>query len=272
MRGLGGPQDEARPEPDDRALLRAHVDGDPDAFGELFSRHRDRLWAVALRTTGDPEEAADALQDALVAAFRRADSYRGDAAVTTWLHRVVVNACLDRLRRRTVRRTEALPDDFGDRAPSDVSASTVPASAAVVDPADLAVDAERRSAVLAALDTLPAEQRAAVVLVDLEGYSVDEVAQLLDCAPGTVKSRCSRARAKLLPLLVEHRPPRAPAADSTAAAAPADVPGGSARVTAAHGPRNPRAAPRVEAPQAPTTDRASPEGQGPTSEQGGEGR
>ncbi|HZM80697.1 MAG TPA: sigma-70 family RNA polymerase sigma factor, partial [Candidatus Limnocylindrales bacterium] len=80
----------------DSELLLAHAEGDPEAFAQLFRRHRDRLWAVALRTTGDREEAADALQDALIATFRRAGSYRGDAAVTTWLHRIVVNACLDR--------------------------------------------------------------------------------------------------------------------------------------------------------------------------------
>ena len=191
--------------PDDRTLLRAHLDGDPEAFGTLFARHRDRLWAVALRTTGDPEEAADALQDALVAAFRRAGSYRGEAAVTTWLHRIVVNACLDRLRRRAVRRAEPLPDDLDQARPGD---ATVPSGAVVVDPADVAVDDERRAAVLAALATLSPEQRAALVLVDMEGYSVDEAAAILGCAPGTVKSRCSRGRARLLPLLVAHRPTR----------------------------------------------------------------
>ena len=82
----------------------------------LFARHRDRLWAVALRTTGHPEDAADALQDALISAFRRADTFRGDAAVTTWLHRIVVNACLDRLRRRQVRAADPLPDDLEERA------------------------------------------------------------------------------------------------------------------------------------------------------------
>src|SRR3954452_10097430 len=122
--------------PDDRALLRAHVDGDPDAFGSLFTRHRDRLWAVALRTTGDPDEAADALQDALVAAFRRADSFRGDSAVTTWLHRIVVTACLDRLRRRRVRLAEPLPDDLDQRAHTTVTSGLpTPVSATVVDPA-----------------------------------------------------------------------------------------------------------------------------------------
>src|ERR1700750_1187685 len=100
--------------PADHELLRRHLAGDPDAFGELFRRHRDRLWAVALRTTGNPEDAADALQDALISAFRRAEPYRGDAAVTTWLHRIVVNACRDRLRRRKVRAADPLPDDLDD--------------------------------------------------------------------------------------------------------------------------------------------------------------
>src|SRR6267154_5649077 len=95
---------------DDRELLARHAAGDPDAFGELFRRHRDRLWSVALRTLGDPEEAADALQDAMLSAYRAAGSFRGDAAVTTWLHRVVVNACLDRIRRRGTRPTVPLPE------------------------------------------------------------------------------------------------------------------------------------------------------------------
>ena len=226
----------------DAELLAAHVAGDPEAFGELFSRHRDRLWAVALRTTGDPEEAADALQDALVAAFRRAESFRGDAAVTTWLHRIVVNACLDRLRRRKVRLADPLPDDLEDRSRqgqvTPVGSATT-ADAALVDPADLAVDAERRAVVVAALAQLPLDQRAALVLVDMEGYSVEETARILNCAPGTVKSRCSRGRAKLLPLLVDLRaetgatsptgnqpaPPRVPPAqDPGAARAPTQPP------------------------------------------------
>ncbi len=85
--------------------------GDPDAFGRLFLRHRDRLWAVAIRTLGDPEEAADALQDAMISAFRRAGSFRGDSAVTTWLHRIVVNASLDRLRRKAARPGAGGPDE-----------------------------------------------------------------------------------------------------------------------------------------------------------------
>jgi RNA polymerase sigma-70 factor (ECF subfamily) len=181
-------------EPTDAELLQAHVDGDPDAFGVLFRRHRDRLWAVALRTMGNPDDAADGLQDGMIAAFRRAGSFRGDAAVTTWLHRVVVNACLDRLRAAKVRRADALPDDLeerGDRRPV-----TTP-DRSTTDPADLAVADERRRQVLAALEELPPEQRAALVLVDMEGYPVADVAEMLGCAVGTVKSRCSRGRSRL---------------------------------------------------------------------------
>jgi RNA polymerase sigma-70 factor (ECF subfamily) len=183
--------------------MAAHVAGDPTAFGVLFRRHRDRLWAVALRTTGDPEEAADALQDALVAAFRRAESYRGDAAVTTWLHRVVVNAALDRLRRRRSRAADPLPDDLDEHAGR---GSLQTGTGEAEDPADVAVRADRRREVLAALATLPLEQRAALVLVDMEGHSVDEAAAILGVPSGTVKSRCSRGRARLLPLLTGNHP------------------------------------------------------------------
>jgi RNA polymerase sigma-70 factor (ECF subfamily) len=190
------------PGPSDADLLRAHVTGDADAFGVLFARHRDRLWAVALRTMGNPEDAADGLQDGLIAAYRRAGTFRGEAAVTTWLHRVVVNACLDRLRAAKVRRTETLPDDleeYGDR--GSLPSAACPAD----DPAEHALAAERRRTVLAALATLPPEQRAALVLVDMEGYPVAEAALMLDCAVGTVKSRCSRGRDRLAQLLAAGR-------------------------------------------------------------------
>ena len=199
------------PEPDevsDADLLRAHVDGDTEAFGLLFARHRDRLWAVALRTMGNPDDAADGLQDGLVAAYRRAGSFRGEAAVTTWLHRVVVNACLDRIRASRSRRAEPLPDDLEEYERRGSLSSAAPEAE---DPAELAVRGDRRRAVLTALATLPAEQRAALVLVDMEGYPVAEVAAMLDCAVGTVKSRCSRGRARLAELLGVLAPERDPA-------------------------------------------------------------
>jgi RNA polymerase sigma-70 factor, ECF subfamily len=175
----------------DRELLARHVAGDAEAFGEIVRRHRSRLWAVALRTLADPEEAADALQDAMVSAFRGAHGFRGDAAVTTWLHRIVVNACLDRVRRRQARPTVPM----------------VPGDCPTPGPA---VESETRLDVLAALAALPFEQRAALVLVDMEGYPVQEAARILDVAPGTVKSRCARGRARLAPLLAHLRNPTRP--------------------------------------------------------------
>ena len=169
--------------PDDAALLRAHVAGDREAFGELVRRHRDRLWAVAIRTLGDREEAADAVQDALISAYRAAERFRGDAAVTTWLHRIVVNACLDRVRRRQNRPTVALPE-------------VETAATALAPP-----DSDTALTVRAALAQLPAEQRIPLVLLDMQGYSVAEIAQLLGVAEGTIKSRCARGRVRLAGLL-----------------------------------------------------------------------
>jgi RNA polymerase sigma-70 factor (ECF subfamily) len=173
---------------DDRALLVRHNGGDRAAFGILVERHRDRLWRVALRTLGDPDDAADALQDALVSAYRAAATYRGDAAVTTWLHRIVVNACLDLARKRASRPARPLSTDDGDQL-VDV------ASSGAYDDRDTA------AAVVAALRSLPAEQAAAVVLVDVEGFSVREVSEILAVPEGTVKSRCARARARLAEIL-----------------------------------------------------------------------
>jgi RNA polymerase sigma-70 factor, ECF subfamily len=172
--------------PSDAELLRRHVAGDDQAFGELFRRHRDRLWAVALRTVCDQEEAADALQDAMVSAFRRAADFRGDSAVTTWLHRIVVNAALDRLRRRAAR--PAVP--AGDEQAFEALAGSV---------GDPAQATDTRLDVDAALRILPPQQRAALVVVDMLGFSVADAAVILDISPGTVKSRCARARARLLP-------------------------------------------------------------------------
>jgi RNA polymerase sigma-70 factor (ECF subfamily) len=185
----------------DRALLAAHLDGDPRAFDDLVRRHRQRMWAVALRTLGEPEEAADAVQDACVSAFRAAASYRGEARVSTWLHRIVVNACLDRARRRAVRPTVPLPDE------------------PLADPRDRLAERETGLEVQGALDALPAEQRIAIVLVDLQGLSVEEAAAVLGIPGGTVKSRCFRGRARLAVALghlrnPEDRPSVTPVHDS----------------------------------------------------------
>ena len=173
--------------------MERHGAGDGEAFGEVVRRHRDRLWAVALRTLGDREEAADALQDALVSALRATrrspegggGAFRGEAAVTTWLHRIVVNACIDRARRRAARPADPLPDREHPL-PHTRDAISAKETALVVSDA---------------LATLAVDQRAALVLVDMHGFSVEEAARILEVPVGTIKSRCARGRARLLPLL-----------------------------------------------------------------------
>ena len=181
--------------PTDRDLLTQHAAGDRDAFGELVRRHRDRLWRVALRTLGNQDDAADALQDALLSAYRGAAGYRGDAQVTTWLHRIVVNACLDLARRRAARPTAPLTEIAADQ----------------VAAIDVLGNREDSAMILIALRELPVEQAAAVVLVDVEGYPVAEVATILDVPTGTVKSRCARGRARLAERLHDLAPGNPPA-------------------------------------------------------------
>ncbi len=167
-----------------------------------------------MRTLADPEDAADALQEAMISAFRRAASFRGESAVTTWLHRIVVNACLDRMRRRSARPEVA----GGDERLLDVLASSDYGS-------DPAAGSELSIEVMAALRHLPHDQQVALVLVDMLEYPVADAAELLGVAQGTVKSRCARGRARLLPRLAHLR---------QAVGAPSG-PGAAGRRAARHG-------------------------------------
>lgn len=174
--GFGG-----RHERSDAELLAAHVAGDRYAFDQLFRRHHRQLHRLARLTSRTSEDADDALQDAMLSAHRGAGSFRYDAAVSSWLHRIVVNACLDRLRRAKAHPTAPLED--------------------VYPVADRTAQVETAIAVQRALMRLPVEQRAAVVAVDMQGYSIADTARMLGVAEGTVKSRCARARARLARLL-----------------------------------------------------------------------
>ncbi len=170
-------------EADDRMLMRRHVAGDPDAFGEIFRRHRDRMWSVAIGVCGDHEMAAEAVQEGFVSAFRRAGSYRAEAAVTTWLHRIVVNACIDQTRR--ARPVAELTDQHAARLRTPDPTGSV----------------DTRLLLHEALGELPEPQRAALVLVDMHAVPVAEAAQILDVPVGTVKSRCARGRQALSEVL-----------------------------------------------------------------------
>ncbi len=163
----------------DRELLSS---AGPGAFDELFRRYRDRLWSVAVRTLGNPADAEDAVQETFAAALR-SGGFRGEAEVGTWLHRILMNKCIDRMRAR--------PGPDPD-----------PRSGAVTDPSG---GVATRLVVGEALAMLPPEQRAAVVLVDVQGWPVAEAARVLEVPEGTVKSRCARGRLRLVELLGDLR-------------------------------------------------------------------
>lgn len=179
-----------RPEelPDEELLDRC-TEGDADAFTVLMRRHEDRVFAIALRMTGSRSDALDASQEAFIAAYRRLGSFRRDAAFSTWMYRIAVNAAHDLLRRRK----RNLTDELSDREVSGPSAS-------VEDTAGLRIDIAR------ALGELQDEHREAVLLHDLGGVPYEEIAALTGVALGTVKSRISRARRKLAELLEPEGP------------------------------------------------------------------
>ncbi|BDT90011.1 putative alternative RNA polymerase sigma factor SigM [Nocardia cyriacigeorgica] len=166
----------------DAELLRAHAAGTPHAFAELLRRHNDHLWQTALRTSYTREDAADSLQDALLSAHRTAGSFRAESEVRSWLHAIVVNACLDRIRRNKTRRAFSLtPENMPEP----------------IEERDEISRMEMSMVVDRALFSLPPDQRTAIVAVDLEGYSVADAAVLLGVPEGTIKSRCARARQRL---------------------------------------------------------------------------
>lgn len=163
------------------ARLRA---GDPDARDAFVRRHAGRMLSVARRILRDEDDSADAVQDAFLAAFRSLDAFAGQSAVGTWLHRILVNVCLERLRRAARRPVVALdeppPAEFGD------------------DPLERD---ELRAQVRAGIDRLPDDYRTILILRDIEEYDTDETAAALGISRGAVKTRLHRARQALRTVL-----------------------------------------------------------------------
>lgn len=169
-------------EPDDAALLRRAREGSEQAFADLVTRHRRRAWAVCLRITGNPDDAEDALQEALTAAWQHLDRFRGDARFSTWLHTIASNAALGVIRRRRDTPVDEVPERDHGR-----------------DVADRVADVDR---VRTALLKLPEDFRQALVLREFGDLSYDEIARVQGVGVQTVKSRLNRARTALAAQLV----------------------------------------------------------------------
>lgn len=168
----------------DEDVVRRCVAGDTAAFGTLVERHERRVYNLALRMTGREEDARDATQDAFLTALRKLSSFRGDAAFTTWLHRIAVNACYDLLRKRvrSPMLERVVDDEFSHEPPPspDHAAQT-----------ELSIDVRR------ALMDVPEDYRVVMILHDVQDLPYNEVAAIVGVPVGTVKSRLHRGRVAL---------------------------------------------------------------------------
>ncbi len=204
----GDARDEAREQAarEDEALIRRAQTGDLAAFNTLVIRHQDAVYGLALRFLGSREAAEDAAQEAFLRAYRSLDGFRGGKA-RSWLLTIVANLARDELRRRKRRPQRSLEGErerFPDRAPPEPAADAP-------TPEEQAVAGLGRAELEAALATLPDEWRMTVLLADVHGLPHEEVAAATGVAPGTVKSRLSRARGRLRDALLAGREPGAAA-------------------------------------------------------------
>ncbi len=163
----------------DAQLLARVLDGDHDAFNQIMRNHEDRVFSVCLRIMGNREHALDATQETFLTAFRKAGQFQGNSALGTWIYRIAVNTCYDQLRRQKRRRADPIPDHLD---PRDHSAEEA------VNSAGLRPEIQR------ALAAIPDDFRSAVILSDIEGLGLPDVAEILGVPVGTVKSRVFRGR------------------------------------------------------------------------------
>lgn len=183
--------------------LRAAQRGEVAAFNTLVMAYQRQLYNVCFRTLGNPEDAADATQDAFLSAFKSLKTFQGPSnGLRAWLLRIAVNACYDQLRRKQRRPADSL-DHLGN-ADGDPD---LPAADRIADPAagpeQRSLGSETARVIQAAIDRLSPDRRIAVILCDVQGLSYEEAAQAMDVELGTVKSRLSRARAELRDMLTE---------------------------------------------------------------------
>jgi RNA polymerase sigma-70 factor (ECF subfamily) len=174
----------------DEQIVERALAGDADAFGEIVCRWERRIFALAYGMLGREEEARDATQETFISAFRNLRGFRGEAKVSSWLHRIAINQCITRQRRAKVRGETAL----GDEADGSGELLVAPAHES---PARAAERRQRTELVRRAVNTLPVELRQIVVMKEFEELTFQEIAEALDLPVSTVKSRLYTALRQL---------------------------------------------------------------------------
>ena len=185
---------------DDLALVQRCQAGQTAAFDELVVRHQQQVFAVAVRMLGDRDEATDVAQDAFIRAYRAISRFRGEAKFSTWLLAIVMNLCRNR-RRWWARRKHVIAASLDEPVETEEGALQHQLADDAPDPSAQAMSREQGRFIMQALQTLDEEARTVIVLRDIEGLSYEEMAGVLKCQIGTVKSRLSRARFRLRGLL-----------------------------------------------------------------------
>ncbi len=179
---------------DDKHILVRAKRGELDAFEELVRRYEKRVYAVALRSSGSPEDAADIVQEVFLRAWRSIESFRGDSGFSTWLFRITMNMCVDFARHKHSQpQTQSIVDE-------EENERQVPDTA--LTPEEHLENRELGRELAAALDEISEEHRRIVLLRDVSGMSYTEIADVLEISEGTVKSRLSRARIALRKVLL----------------------------------------------------------------------
>ncbi len=183
----------------DKRLLEAHRNGDAAALAELLEGYQDRLYGVCLRMLGDRERARDLAQDAMVKIIQGLDRFDGRAKLSTWMIRVTMNACLSELRKLRLRRHASLEAPTARSGSGTAGDSTLAQAIAIEEPGveQRVQDGEDRADVSSALARITPEQRAILILRDMQGLDYKTIGDLLDIPGGTVKSRIFRARVAL---------------------------------------------------------------------------
>ena len=173
--------------------------GDSDAFGQLMEQNQNRIYSLALRMVGNPEDAADLTQDAFLSAWRNLEGFQGEASFSTWLYRLTSNACIDFLRKEKRKRaagTVLYLDDTEEGASLDLPDYDA-------DPHKQLEQSEVRQGITDCMDALSEEHRKVLSLREISGLSYTEIADILGLEEGTVKSRIARARLALRKKLLE---------------------------------------------------------------------
>lgn len=180
---------------EEQKLIDAAIAGDSSAFERLIEPLEGRIYAVALRMCGNREDAQDCMQESMIRIYRALSSFKGQSSFSTWIYRITMNTCLDKLRRRKARRSTSL-DTLLDSGWSPTDETDTPERHAI--------QSEQRRTLERAIAELPEDMRAAVVLRDVQGLAYDEIASALNVNVGTVKSRISRGRERLREKLSAH--------------------------------------------------------------------